>query len=118
MDNRNQKPQVVREYMAHHTGMLLAAVANYLKCGAIRRAFMSDARMDGAKILLTEPINRAKVQRKKDNGFSETVTEERDFKAVYPKNLVIPRFNLLKTDDYGVAVNDFGEGYSFSNGVS
>ena len=117
VDNRNQKPQVVREYMAHHTGMLLAAVANYLKCGAIRRAFMSDARMDGAKMLLTEPINRAKVQRKKDNGFSETVTEERDFKAVYPKNLVIPRFNLLKTDDYGVAVNDFGEGYSFSNGV-
>lgn len=117
IDNRWGDRRVVREYMAHHTGMFLASVANYLCDGAVRRAFMSDPVMRGAAMLLTEPLNPLKQPSKKDNGFSENRANSGEFRQILPKNMLVPRFNLLKTDDYGVAINDFGEGYSFSKGA-
>ena len=37
----NQKYQVVQNYMAHHQGMIMASIENFLNEGSIRKTFMS-----------------------------------------------------------------------------
>ncbi|MBR6812407.1 MAG: hypothetical protein IKM51_03445, partial [Oscillospiraceae bacterium] len=45
---------VVSCFMAHHLGMSLASVCNYLTDGALRRLFLSDSRIRAWQILLKE----------------------------------------------------------------
>jgi cyclic beta-1,2-glucan synthetase len=65
-----KKYQVVKQWMAHHQGMSLLALANYLKGGMVRRWFHSDRRVQATNLLLherpakrviTAPRRRSKV---------------------------------------------------------
>jgi cyclic beta-1,2-glucan synthetase len=49
-------PSPVRIYMAHHIGMSLAATANYLASGVLRRRFMRDREMGAFSALLKERV--------------------------------------------------------------
>ena len=51
-----QKFAIVQEFMAHHQGICLVALDNYLNGEVIRRRFRSDAAMAAAETLLQEPI--------------------------------------------------------------
>lgn len=116
IDFRDGTKRVVSEYMAHHVGMTLAAVCNYLRSGAVRKAFMADERMKGAEMLLTERAVDSKPRKAKQNGFEYKRFSGGEFFEKYGEGMLLPRFNLIEGDGYNVAVNDFGEGYSYADG--
>lgn len=49
-----QRVAIVKEFMAHHQGICLVALDNYLNSGAIRRRFWSDGAMAASAKLLQE----------------------------------------------------------------
>ena len=50
---------IVRQWMAHHQGMSLLAMANFLRQGVVRNWFHADARVQATELLLQErPIRR------------------------------------------------------------
>lgn len=62
---------VVQQWMAHHQGMSLLAIANFLQDGLIRNWFHSDARVQATELLLQErPMRRisARARKKSRNG--------------------------------------------------
>ncbi len=61
----NAQSEVIRTYMAHHQGMALTAINNYINNGIVRKRFHSDEGVMAAEILLKERerIN-VKIQKK------------------------------------------------------
>ena len=50
--------EIVRCYMAHHQGMSLLAIANFLKDGIVQEWFHSHPRVQATELLLQErPVN-------------------------------------------------------------
>lgn len=56
---------VVRSFMAHHQGMMLAGICNRLTCGAIPSAMRSLPEVRAAELLLTQPMPTAKADKKR-----------------------------------------------------
>lgn len=52
--------RIVPEFMAHHLGMSMVAVANYLKDGAVKKLFSNADVVKSAEILLTENKTKAR----------------------------------------------------------
>jgi cyclic beta-1,2-glucan synthetase len=48
--------EIVRSYMAHHQGMILAALDNHLGAGVLVRRFHADPRVQAAELLLHERV--------------------------------------------------------------
>jgi len=60
-----RSPQVVRCWMAHHQGMSLLAIANFLYNGVVQRWFHSHPRVQATELLLQEkPVGRTFAQTK------------------------------------------------------
>lgn len=53
---RNDKGEIIRSYMAHHLGMSLISIANYLKAGYIQKLFMASPEMRAYESLLHEKL--------------------------------------------------------------
>ncbi|HVS14877.1 MAG TPA: glucoamylase family protein [Thermoanaerobaculia bacterium] len=51
---RRPRARLVRSYMSHHQGMILASLGNHLADGALLRRFRADARVGGVEALLWE----------------------------------------------------------------
>ena len=70
----NVDHEVIRTYMAHHQGMALTAINNYINNGIIRKRFHDDPGVKSAEILLKERERiRVKIQKK-------TKDKEHEFK--------------------------------------
>jgi cyclic beta-1,2-glucan synthetase len=53
--------QIVRSWMAHHQGMSLLALANFLSDDVVQRWFHSDRRVQATELLLHEkPVSHAR----------------------------------------------------------
>ncbi len=52
--SRGERFAVVRQWMVHHQGMSLLAIANFLEHGVVRNWFHSDARVQATELLLQE----------------------------------------------------------------
>ncbi|HYX20023.1 MAG TPA: glucoamylase family protein, partial [Thermoanaerobaculia bacterium] len=108
---------VVKEYMAHHQGMILAALANVVCGGTMRRRFHAEPLVQSAELLLQERTPR-------DVGVSRPRAEEvgsrrhvRDFVAPVLRRFQsphdpTPRAHLLSNGRYSVMVTAAGSGYS------
>lgn len=59
--------RLVKSHMAHHQGMILASIANFLTGGYLVRAFMSQPRAAGLSLLLQEkPAVRTTLPRRRE----------------------------------------------------
>ncbi len=57
--NRREPFAIVQQWMAHHQGMSLLAMANFLRQGVVRNWFHADARVQATELLLQErPLGR------------------------------------------------------------
>ena len=50
------KKKVIKTYMAHHQGMIIASINNFLNNNIFQKRFMNDASIQGIKILLEEKV--------------------------------------------------------------
>lgn len=75
---------IVYSHMAHHSGMGLTALINYLYNGALRRMFLSNSYISAAKVLLEEKMPIGVLPRKEEAEKTETeFLEEIQFKREF-----------------------------------
>jgi cyclic beta-1,2-glucan synthetase len=114
--NLGQDYAIICSYMAHHQGMILLALDNYLKSGAMVRRFHSDPRVMSVEFLLQE---RAPAQAPVEYPRPEAIG------AIHPARPTVsiapwrvdcqtplPQVNFLSNGSYGVMITSAGSGFS------
>ena len=113
----DEKSAVVGEYMAHHQGMIMMALANYFCDDIMVKRMHSDPRIRSVELLLQEQISHAAPLR---NPAAEDVKGVRRLQEV-PENISpwqvpvqtsIPQMHLLSNGSYKVMISNMGGGYS------
>ncbi|MBR4506455.1 MAG: hypothetical protein IKP21_06745 [Bacteroidales bacterium] len=105
----------VRAHYAHHQGMILASLANYLGDHCLQRYFMQEPAMRSMETLLKEkaqvkPYIDLKVTQYKRYQYSKVQTESdaRDFDGI----VNVPEIGVVSNGHYTVLLNDRGSGFS------
>jgi cyclic beta-1,2-glucan synthetase len=113
----NESSVVVREYMAHHQGMILMALANYFNKNKMVYRMHNDPRIQSVELLLQEQVapslelqNPFTEEVKGIQRLSKTNVEIRPW--IVPVHTSIPQVNLLSNGYYGVIISNMGGGYS------
>lgn len=107
--------RIVPEFMAHHLGMSMVAVANYLKDGAVKKLFSNADVVKSAEILLSEKQNESKVKNVRRTKFLKGDDFSDFSRGITPG--AFPFSAILSGSDYTVTISDGGEGYSTWRGV-
>lgn len=107
--------EIVLSYFAHHQGMILASLANYLKKDVIRNYFHSDVRVQSNEILLKEkvqfnPVIDLKIYGYKKYNYEKEIVEN-DIRGFNYLSL-IPEVSVLSNNNYLMLINDRGNGFS------
>jgi len=119
----NKNYCIVKSYMAHHQGMSLVAINNYLNNGIMRHRFHAEPMVKAAETLLEEKretmfvsISRRgyTVDIRKKIIHEEEKFEERVIKTVSP---AIPSVGYFSNGSYSVLVTSDGDGFSSSGGI-
>ncbi len=112
-DDENHVP--VRAHYAHHQGMILASLANYLDDNCLQHFFMQEPVMLSMETLLKEkaqvrPFIDLKVTQYKRYQYSKVQTESdaREFDGI----ATVPEIGVLSNGQYTVFLNDRGSGFS------
>ncbi|UVK37461.1 protein ndvB [Mesorhizobium sp. AR10] len=108
---------VVLNYMAHHSGMTIAAVANAIFEGRMRDRFHSDPVIESAELLLQERAPRdiptATVRTEADErSKDETEAESPDARIVLDPLKALRSTSVMSNGRYSVMVTATGSGYS------
>ena len=105
----------VKAHYAHHQGMILASLANYLGDHCLQRCFMQEPAMKSMETLLKEkaqvkPYIDLKVTQYKRYRYSKVQTESdaRDFDTIAN----VPEIGVISNGQYTVLMNDRGSGFS------
>ncbi len=111
------KRVIVKSYMAHHQGMSLMALNNYLNQNIMQRRFFADPTVKAARLLLQErvPLNVVftKENKEKIMPFKGTVYKDKgSYRRFTEMDSAIPKAQILSNGIYSVMVTDRGTGYS------
>lgn len=108
---------IVKEYMAHHQGMILMAMDNYFHNDILIERMHSDASIQSVDLLLQEQAPRfAPLQ----DTYEEDVKGVKRVTAVHeeiipwnvPVHTPIPQMHLLSNGSYNVFISNMGGGFS------
>ena len=105
----------VHAHYAHHQGMILASLANYLSDHCLQRYFMQEPVFRSMETLLKEkaqvqPYIDLKVTQYKRYQYSKVQTESdaRDYDGIAN----VPEIGVVSNGKYTVLINDRGSGFS------
>ncbi len=113
----DSKRAIVKSYMAHHQGMSLLSLNNYLNANILQKRFFANPEMNSARLLLQEKVpnnlliikeNKEKVKILKTEPFKDRMIP-RVFKTL---NRELPKVHILSNGNYSVMLTDKGTGYS------
>jgi cyclic beta-1,2-glucan synthetase len=106
---------VIKNHYAHHQGMILASLTNYLKDDVIKNYFHSDKRIQSVEMLLKEKvqieiyIDKKLEEYKKVRETKEIIESDiREFNNIND----LPEYGILSNGFYSVIINDRGVGFS------
>ncbi|MGI6085129.1 MAG: glucoamylase family protein, partial [Acetivibrionales bacterium] len=114
---------IVKSYMAHHQGMSLVAINNYLNNGIMRSRFHREPIVQATEILLEEKrqtyfisISRKgyTIDIKKRDQFEDDTLSIRYINGVAPR---IPAVNYVSNGNYSLLVTSDGDGFSNCKGM-
>ena len=113
---------VVSEYMSHHQGMILMAMANFLNDDIMVHRMHSDPRIQSADLLLQEKIPHGVPAQdpyaEQVKGIQRlTPVQEEIIPWRVPVQTPIPQVNLLSNGAYNVLLTNMGGGYSSWNDI-
>ena len=106
----------VKTYMAHHQSLILLSIDNLFNKNIFQKRFLANPEIEGVSILLQETMpekaiitkeNKEKVEKLKYKDYEDYIQE------TYTKideNLI--RGNVIGNEDYIIAMNQKGEGFS------
>lgn len=110
---------IVKSYMAHHQGMSILALNNYLNSNIMQKRFHNDPVVDAAKLLLQEkvPANIILTKENKERilPFNDISFDIEDsYREYNMPDFELPKAHILSNGAYCVMVTDKGTGYSRS----
>ncbi|MHB1315925.1 MAG: GH36-type glycosyl hydrolase domain-containing protein [Christensenellales bacterium] len=118
-----KKSMVVKSYMAHHKGMELCSVDNYLNGSLLKDLFHATPMIRAAELLLQEKVPPKSIVikdylplQKYRNAAMRAQLPARSIVGFDP--LSQPQTQLLSNGNYNIMINDRGEGYSRYNGLA
>jgi len=114
--------KVVQEYMAHHQGMILMAMANFFHNEIMVERMRTDPRIQSVELLLQEQVSLAVPLQ---NPYAEDIKGIQRLTAApveinawsVPVQTAIPQVNLLSNGNYSVLLSNMGGGYSTWRGI-
>jgi cyclic beta-1,2-glucan synthetase len=117
---KKKKSMIVKSFMAHHQGMILTAINNYLNNNIMQTRFHSVPMIKATELLLQERIPRREIVIKEHDSivYHRDLEEGRQHQEVQAKRTftspdsIIPETNLLSNGSYSVMLTSKGGGYS------
>lgn len=111
------KRSIVKSFMAHHQGMSLVAIDNFLNDNRMQARFHSDPEMNAARMLLQEkvPTNLVitKSYQEKVTPYKEPRVRERHTVRVFDSpDQGLPKAHILTNGNFSTMITDRGTGYS------
>jgi cyclic beta-1,2-glucan synthetase len=116
--HNGKKKRIVRSYMAHHQGMILAAIFNTLTNGRLQELFHSNTGVKATELLLKEKVPPRSVTM----DFAEKPPEKQAFAEeiraarTYTSLTQYPEAHFLSNNSYTVMLTQYGTGYSALHG--
>ncbi len=112
---------IIRSYMAHHQGMIMLSIANFICRETMEKRFFSEPIMMVVKLLLDEqiPVNPSIVYSRPEPGTQRT--ERKQNADLLPWSVSgdfpVPRVHFLSNGSYGELITDSGGGFSNWKGL-
>ena len=109
---------IVRSYMAHHQGMILLSLVNYLQDDVMVRRFHSDPQMRSVELLLQEKVPYdvppESPQPGDTRGVQRDPVQRQNIASPWsvPVQSPMPQVHFLSNGRYGVLITSAGAGYS------
>jgi len=118
-----RKRAIVKSYMAHHQGMSLLSLNNFLNENIMQERFHLDPEMHAARLLLSEKIPSTllftKENKEKVIPLKQEASDERGpVRTFYVPDPVLPKAHILSNGNYSIMVTDRGTGYSSNKMVN
>jgi cyclic beta-1,2-glucan synthetase len=101
----NKENEVVKTYMAHHQGMILTAINNYINSGVIKNRLHRNPNIEACEILLKER-EKIKANLKKDNTISDEAFKQKnlDKYTMYLSTKHSTKKNIIPNTDMQIAI--------------
>lgn len=119
------KGMVIKSYMAHHHGMSLLALNNYLNNNIMQARFHREPIIRATELLLQERIPSKEIFIKEYEEKKKVVQrEEKQLKAIGGRRryttpyTFIPEVQLLSNGTYSVLLTNSGSSFSLSKGIA
>ena len=108
---------VIKSFMAHHEGMTLLALNNYLNHNIMQQRFSADPSVKAARLLLQEkvPVNILFTKDNKEKIITSKAKIYRDkgaYRKFYAPDFELPKAHVLSNGNYSVMLTDKGTGFS------
>jgi len=118
----NQDYIVVKTYMAHHQGLILASINNFINEDVLNKRFSINPEIASADVLLQEKMPNSVMISKNKN---EVLKKNKYVNEYYDKNVVYSRqdlngyrrFNVLSNDYYQIVTDIYGRECSSYKGI-
>ena len=119
---KDMKKEIVKSFMAHHLGMSMLALSNFLDDDIMVRRFHSHPLIKAGEFLLQEKVPVKSIITKeykewleeKDGLNKDYIEPVRSYES---PNFIPPPCHLLSNGDYSLMINTKGEGYSKQNDI-
>jgi cellobiose phosphorylase len=114
---------VIKSFMAHHQGMSLMAINNYLNDDTMQHRFAKDPHVKAARLLLQEkvPLNVVFTKDSKEKIPTSTgaaYSDKGSYRRFTAPDPVLPKAHVLSNGLYFVGLTDKGTGYSRTREVA
>ncbi len=113
---KNEKNAIVKTYMAHHQGLILLSINNFLKEQILQKRFMKNPEIKAINILLQEKMpenivitkeHKEKIEKIKNIDYESYC--QREYNKINEKTNPI---NVIANDNYTIVIDQNGKGYS------
>jgi cyclic beta-1,2-glucan synthetase len=116
-----QKNAAVKTYMAHHQGLILLSINNFINDNILQTRFKKNPEIEAVDILLQERMPEKAIITKEKKEKVEKVRlkdYENYTEVVYTKpNNLLPRTNIISNGNYTICTTDKLEGFSECNNI-
>lgn len=113
---------VVESYMAHHQGMILVSLNNFLNDNIMIKRFHSSPIIKAGEFMLQEKIPvRAiitKEHKEKIKPFEKIEAAEISTSQLYGYDTILPKCHILSNGYYNLMINNGGSGYSKASDIN
>lgn len=116
--------RIIKSFMAHHQGMSLAAINNFIHSNILQERFHANPVTKSAELLLQEksPEKVLYAKEYKDESAVHSRKSEQSNSEVIrtfgQPGVLPPNVHILSNGDYSVMVTDGGSGYSMDGGMA